>query len=84
MAKKWKIHDWGRAEYLDGATMQCVITEGDYPRGRTVAYCDPENAALLRSARELRDTLLWVRKNYAAGPTAEINARIDAALKNAK
>ncbi len=28
----------------------------------------------------LRATLIWVRANYASGSTAEINARIDAAL----
>jgi hypothetical protein len=32
---------------------------------------------------KLRDVLSWVRKNYASGPTIEINSRIDAALSNA-
>lgn len=29
----------------------------------------------------LREALAWVRKNYAGGNTAEINARIDAVLE---
>jgi hypothetical protein len=34
--------------------------------------------------RTLIETLEWVRANYAAGDTREINARIDAALRASK
>ncbi len=40
-------------------------------------------AVLRAKKRALLETLVWVRANYASGPTAEINARIDAALSKA-
>lgn len=36
------------------------------------------------AAPELLEELKWVRSNYASGPTAEINARIDAAIAKAE
>jgi hypothetical protein len=42
------------------------------------------DAALIAASPTLVETLEWVRANYAAGSTAEINARIDAALRKAR
>lgn len=33
------IKDYGRPEYLDGATMQYAVVIGEWPEGHTVAYC---------------------------------------------
>lgn len=41
------------------------------------------DAHLIAAAPDLLAALRWVRGNYAAGSTAEINARIDAALAKA-
>lgn len=37
-------------------------------------------ARLIAAAPEMAELLRWLRANYASGPTAEINARIDALL----
>lgn len=39
---------------------------------------------LWRTHRELLETLHWVRANYAAGSTNEINDRIDVAIAKAE
>jgi hypothetical protein len=41
------------------------------------------DAKLIAAAPDLLETLAWVRKNYAAGSTKEINERIDAVLAKA-
>lgn len=50
---------------------------------------EPEKAAneiagMLNSHEALVEALRWVRANYASGSTAEINARIEAAIKAAE
>lgn len=42
-----------------------------------------EDAELIASTPDLLEVLLWVRKNYAGGSTAEINSRIDQVVSKA-
>lgn len=47
----------------------------------------PEDSAhgpMIAAATEMLEALRWVRANYAAGSTTEINARIDAAISKAE
>jgi hypothetical protein len=63
--------DWCIARVMGGAGLED-------PNGRS-----DENARLIAAAPDLLATLVWVRKNYAAGSTKEINERIDAAIAKA-
>lgn len=84
MTKKWQITDHGEPEYLDGALMQITITEGEYPGGTTIAYCDPENAHVLVAAKEMLATLQWLRRTYGGSFTPTMKARINATLARAE
>lgn len=57
--------------------------QGDLPES-VQAIAAWNTRASQAEIERLREALAWVRKNYAGGSTSEINARIDAALSEAK
>ena len=66
----------GRSIMWFGNSTCYYPTEGTEP--------DSDVKALIAATPELLEALKWVRMNYASGPTAEINARIDAAIAKAE
>jgi hypothetical protein len=56
------------------------LREGVRALERAAAFVPPEPDLV----ETLVKTLIWLRQNYAAGSTTEINARIDAAIAAAR